>query len=171
MIPGGVQLNGGLGLRPATPSDSVFIESLYRTTRDDLRLVDGEEDFIESLIDMQHRAQTVGLGQMFPNAMYFVIERLGERIGRLVIDFGPNEVHIADVAFVPEARGKGYGTILLRGLQQAAAMVRAPLVLSVYRHNLRAKQFYLSQGFQIEESSPIADLLAWYPTAKNMQGF
>ena len=74
-----------LGMRPARPSDSGFIESLYRSTREDLRLVDAEDDFIEALITMQQQAQTVGYGNLFPNAMTFIVEKQGEPIGRVMV--------------------------------------------------------------------------------------
>lgn len=164
------QLPGNLRIRPARPEDSGFIEGLYRSTRQDLRLIDAEADFIEELIGMQHNAQTVGYGEQFPNAMYFVIERHEERIGRLVVDFGSNEVHVVDIALIPEARGQGYGTQILRVLQQAAAQTRAPLVLLVSRLNPQAKQTYLSLGFRVEQSDAMNERMAWYPTIELMRG-
>lgn len=163
MIPGDVSLPAGLHLRPARPSDNGFIESLYRATRDDLRLINAEDGFVEALIDMQYEAQTQGYATQYPNAMYFIAEKLGERIGRVTLDFGPNEVRVVDIAFIPAARGQGYGTHILRALQQAAAMVRAPLTLTVHRANLAAKRLYLSLGFRVESGDAMVEFMAWYP--------
>ncbi|MBS1157643.1 MAG: family N-acetyltransferase [Proteobacteria bacterium] len=163
MLPGYASYTGSLNIRPARPEDSGFVEMLYRSTRDDLRLIAAEDDFIEELIGMQQQAQTVGYGDMFPNAMYFIVERLGDRIGRIVVDFGHNEVRLVDVAFVPQARSSGYGTEILRLLQTAAMQARAPLALSVQRSNLRAKQLYAALGFVSEGGDTMYERLIWYP--------
>ncbi|MFC1750245.1 GNAT family N-acetyltransferase [Pseudomonadota bacterium] len=165
-----LNLPDGLYMRPARDSDNPFIEQLYKTTRDDLRMADGESGFIEELIDMQHRAQTVGYGDKFPNAMYFIIEKHNERVGRVVVDFGPNEIRIVDLALLPKARGLGFGKGIIQSLQTASASAGAPLLLSVENINVGAKRLYASLGFQLEESSEIYDLLIWYPTQPILRG-
>lgn len=165
MLPGTSNLPDGLSLRPAGPSDQPFIQSLYASTRNDLRLVDGERDFVESLIDMQFQAQSTGYGSQFPNAMYFIVEKLGERIGRVTLDFGTNEVRLVDIAFITAARGKGYGTTVLKAIQHTAAKIRAPVALSVMKTNLAVKRLYLGLGFRTEESGPIYERMVWYPNA------
>jgi len=143
----------------AQAADGIFFETLYRSTRDDLWLINAEEEFIYGLIGMQQHAQIAGYGDMFPNAQYYVVEKQSVPIGRVVVDFGHNEVRIIDIAFIPGARGQGYGTAILRGMQQAAAQVRAPLALSVLKSNLVAKTLYMQLGFQVEES--LKRLTAW----------
>ena len=165
MIPGTNTMPDGLGLRPARPADNGFIESLYRSTRDDLQLIDAEQEFIETLIEQQHHAQTEGYGDLFPNAMYFIVEKQGESIGRVVIDFGMNEIRLVDVALIPTARNKGYGKSIVQTLQYAAGSARAPLYLSVLKMNQPARQLYHQLGFQFAEASDTHDLLVWYPEA------
>lgn len=159
----GFNLPGNLALRPARDEDAGFFASLYRSTRDDLRLIDAEKDAVEHLIDTQYQAQTEGYAEKFPNAWYFVVERLGECIGRVILDFGSNEVRVVDIAFVPAARDHGFGAEILKGMQMAAAQVRAPLTLSVNLTNVAAKRLYLQLGFQVLETGPTVELLAWYP--------
>lgn len=169
MLAGNTPLPDNLGIRPARPEDRVFIESLYRATRDDLRLIDAEDEFVEELIGMQQQAQTRGYGEMFPNAMYFVVERLGDRLGRIVVDFGPNEVRLVDIAFMPQARGRGYGSHVIKAMQFAAGQARAPLTLSVNRTNIRARQAYLALGFRVVQSDAMTEHMAWYPSAEHMR--
>ena len=164
MLSGSSTLSDGLVLRPSNASDKPFIESLFASTREELRLIDGERDFVESIIEMQYRAQTEGYGSQFPNAMYFVVEKLGERIGRITIDFTGDVVHIVDIAFIPAARGRGYGTSLLGGIQQSAAQIRAPVLLSVLRSNLSARNLYLKMGFGPYDATDMYERLIWYPT-------
>ncbi len=165
MLSGSMKFQGGVSLRPMSASDNSFIESLYRSTRDDLRLLDAEDDFIEDLIELQRYAQTQGYGEMFPNAMYFVAEYHGERIGRVVLDFGQNEIRVVDIALIPAARGKGYGSQLLQAIQLAAGKVMAPVTLSVRSDHLRAKQLYARLGFVVEEVRVPVERMIWYPPA------
>lgn len=168
MISGKNNMPDGLGMRPARPADNGFIESLYRSTRDDLRQIDAEQDFIETLIEQQHHAQTVGYGELFPNAMYFIIEKQGESIGRVVLDFGTNEIRLVDIALIPSARNKGYGKNIVQTLQYAAGSARAPLYLSVLKMNQPARQLYQQLGFQLAEAGDVSDLLVWCPDNRHM---
>lgn len=163
MLQGIGQMPEGLGLRPARDGDRPFLESLYRSTREDLRLLAAEEDFIEELIEMQYRAMTQGYGEQFPNAMQFIIEHRQERIGQVAVDFGPNEVRIINLSFVPPARGKGFGAHIIRGMQMAAAKVRAPLALTVRSDNLVAKRLYSNLGFQVADLAPPYERMLWLP--------
>lgn len=163
MFPGSNSIPDGLGLRPVRSSDAGFLEALHRSTRDDLRLIDADNDTIETIIEMQQRAQTQGYGEQFPDAMQLIVEKLGERIGRVVLSLGQTEVRVVDIAFIPAARGKGYGATLIRQFQTAATLTRAPLVLSVLRSNPRAIQFYASLGFMVEQQDSLRYLMVWHP--------
>ncbi len=165
MFAGSLKFQSGLNLRPMMTSDKSFIESLYRSTRDDLRMLDAEDDFIEDIIGLQQYAQTQGYGDMFPNAMYFVAEYHNERIGRVVLDFGHNEIRIVDIAMITAARGKGYGSQVLQAVQLAASKVMAPVTLSVRADHIRAKRLYARLGFVVEEAQIPFERMVWYPSA------
>ncbi len=163
MLNTAIQLPAGLSMRVARPSDQAFIESLFNSTRDDLRLIDAEPDFIEALIDMQRLAQTVGYGEMYPNAMYFIVEMHQERVGRVVVDFGTDYVDIVDISFIRPARGKGYITGVIQSLQMAAVKVGVPLysTLSLTHQDLR--KAYIGLGFTTESVAGMAERLVWVP--------
>jgi ribosomal protein S18 acetylase RimI-like enzyme len=160
----GLSFRSGLSLRPARPSDRAFIESLYNSTRDDLRLIDADRDFIETLIDQQHHAQTLGYSERFPDAVYFIVEVQQERIGKVSIDFNQNEIRIIDLSLIPTARGKGYGAEIIRALKKASCSVCTPLVLNVYKNNFIAKQLYQTEGFKVTHSDQLIDSMVWYPS-------
>lgn len=170
MRSGSMKLQGALSLRPMMASDKAFIESLYRSTRDDLRLLDAEEDFIDEFIESQRRAQTQGYGDMFPNAMYFVAEHHNERIGRVVLDFGHSEVRVVDIALIPAARGKGFGGQILHSVQLVASKVMAPVTLTVRFDHLLAKQLYARLGFVVEAMQIPYERMVWYPPASGIYG-
>jgi ribosomal protein S18 acetylase RimI-like enzyme len=159
----GIPVPDSLSLRPAQPDDGDFLEALYSSTRDDLRQINAEHGFIAELIKTQHALQIQGNAAHYPNALQLVVEKLGEPVGRVIVDFGPNEIKILNIAFITEERGKGYGSGILRGLQQAAANAQVPLVLGVMRSNLKAKQLYLRLGFSVEQIGPIEDRMVWHP--------
>ena len=165
MIPGAPNLTDGLSIRPELAGDAAFMARLYKDRRRDLRLIDGDPDFVETLIDSQHAAQTQGYGRQFPNAMHFIVEKTGEAIGRVCLDFGAGEVRLVDIAFLAEARGKGYGGTVVKALQQAATQVRAPLALSVAADDPVAQRLYASLGFQVEKAGPVHHGMIWYPPA------
>lgn len=155
-----------LGLRPATATDAPFLETLYRAARPDLQLIDGTPEQLDALMAQQYAVLQAGTGGNFPNAMHFVIEKTAERIGGLIVDIGSNEVRLIYLALIPTVRGRGYGREVLQGLQQAATRIRAPLAVSVWRNNPRARQLYLAFGFRVEETLPMAERLVWYPDAR-----
>lgn len=159
----------GLHIRPSKPSDKPFLEKLYRSTRTDLQLIDGEKELVENVIEMQHRAQTQGYGDQFPNAMYFIIEKHGEPIGKATLDFGPNEIRLLDIAFMPQARGHGFGKAIIQSFQVCATQAMAPLTLSVEQLNHSAKSLYLSLGFVCESVTPPYEHLIWYPSQQKIQ--
>ncbi len=158
----------GLSARPAHPSDNPFIEMLHRSTRQDLQLIEADQDFIDTLIDMQFSAQNIGYGTQFPEAMYWIIEKQQQRIGKASLDFGRNVVHLIDLAFIPEARGKGYGRAVLESFQQTAKQIKAPMSLTVLQTNVVAKKLYHSLGFIVESVSPPHELMVWYPPSESI---
>ena len=153
----------GLVVRPSRASDGPFLHSLYQSARPDLQWIDGEQEVVEQVVAQQFRVQEQGLDEHFPNAMHYVIEKLGTAIGALSTDFGPNEIRVLYLAFIPQARGHGYGRKVLQGVQKAAQQVRCPVATVVWANNPHARQHYLALGFQVDECSPAAERLVWYP--------
>lgn len=160
---GDLHLPKGLHIRPSASSDKPFLERLHRSTRSDLQALDADREMVESLIEMQYEAQTEGYGDQFPNAMYFIVEKHHQPIGKATIDFGANEVRLVDLAFLPEARGHGFGKAIIQSFQKCAEQVAAPMSLTVEQVNWRAKQLYSRLGFQTASVSPPYELMVWYP--------
>jgi len=154
----------GLSLRPSRPSDAEFQRALHRSTRRDLLFIDGDRELIETVLRIQYEVQEVGAGNKFPDAMSFVIEKAADRIGGMVVDFGHNEIRVAYLAFLPAAQGKGYGKGLMTGIQNAARTLGCPVTVVVMHGALTAQKVYTDLGFQVAQTSPIADLMTWYPS-------
>ncbi|KJZ67885.1 GNAT family N-acetyltransferase [Pseudomonas fluorescens] len=153
----------GLVVRPSRISDGPFLQRLYQAARPDLQWIDDEREVVEQVVAQQFQVQEQGLGERYPNAMHYVVEKLDTAIGALTTDFGPNEIRVLYLAFIPQARGQGYGRKVLHGVQKAAQQVRCPVATVVWTNNPHARQHYLALGFQVEERNPAAERLVWYP--------
>ena len=153
----------GLVVRPSRVSDGPFLQGLYQAARPDLQWIDGDPEQVQQVIAQQFEIQEQGLGDNFPNAMHYVVEKLGTAIGALSTDFGPNEIRVLYLAFVPQARGQGYGRAVLQGVQKAAQQIRCPVATVVWASNPHARRHYLALGFEVQEHNPAAERLVWYP--------
>ncbi|MFJ2479367.1 GNAT family N-acetyltransferase [Pseudomonas sp. NPDC087598] len=153
----------GLVVRPSRATDGPFLHSLYQTARPDLQWIDGEQELVQQVVAQQFQVQEQGMGDSYPNAMHYVVEKLGTAIGALSTDFGANEIRVLYLAFIPQARGQGFGRAVLQGVQKAAQQIRCPVATVVWTNNPHARRHYLALGFAVEESNPAAERLVWYP--------
>jgi ribosomal protein S18 acetylase RimI-like enzyme len=157
----------GLVMRPSRSTDGPFLQRLYRSARADLQWIDGEQALVEEVIAQQFQVQEKGLDEHFPGALHYVIEKLDTPIGALSADFGPHEIRVLYLAFIPTARGQGFGRAVLQGVQQAATQVMCPVSTVAWASNPHACLHYLALGFRVEEQTPAAQRLVWYPPQLN----
>lgn len=129
----------------------------------DLHSITAAPSFVASLIAMQQRLQAAAYHADFPGANYLLLERDGAPCGRIVVDAGALALRLVDIALLPEARGQGVGSHVLRGLQQCAARAGLPLRLAVHRGNSRARRLYLALGFQSSSCNEISEQMV-YPS-------
>lgn len=171
MLQGLATLPNGLSIRPARPGDKAFLEKLHRDQREDLKMIDADRDFVEELLEMQLRAQTGGYGAMFPNALYFIIEKTGERVGKLTLDWSGTEARVVDLGFVKKARGRGYGQSVIQALLAACGQSKCPLAVSCPVMNAAFMNWLVMQGFVVDQAPEGAShhLLVWYPKRDAME--
>lgn len=157
----------GLRFRRATEDDVPFLFRVYASTRaDELARLPWPEAGKRAFLDMQARAQHAHHQRHFPDADRLVIEAGGAPAGRLYLQRRAREHGIVDVALLPEHRGRGLGTALLRDLlDEAGARVRA-VELHVERLN-PARRLYLRLGFTPVEEGEVYDRLRWGPPQAN----
>ena len=164
-----LSLPAGLHVRPSQANDYDFLVDLYKSTRDDLDLIDAEEEFIDDLKLKQFMAQAASYEEQFPNSMNFIVEYQGERVGRVILDFGHNEILIVDISFLPKARNKGLGSGVMQSFKHCSDQVGIPLTLSVITDNISAKAFYQRLGFVYREHHYPRDYLVYYPSGQRIQ--
>lgn len=138
-----------LTLRAESEQDKAFLETLHRSTRDDLLQSGLPEALLNNLLLMQFNAQQQGYRTQFPDANYVIIEKDGAPIGHQITAADATTIRLVYLALLPQERNRGHGRRLIEALQVEAANTDKTLRLSVARHNLHAQHVYLACGFQI----------------------
>jgi ribosomal protein S18 acetylase RimI-like enzyme len=124
----------------------------------------------EQVMAHQFQAQTVGYGAEFPQASFDIIETAERPIGRIVVDRPGTMLHLVDLAIIPELRGRGIGTAVMRALMDEARWANIPVQLEVASENDPSLQLYLRLGFVPTETVPLYTRLEWRPPAAATTG-
>ncbi|MFV3078026.1 GNAT family N-acetyltransferase [Niveispirillum fermenti] len=160
---GTLPLLGGLSLRHPRPADDDFLLELFMDARPWLGQAHHDRDFIRMLYEQQYSAMRTGQETRYPQHLDFVVEKLGQPVGRIVMDLGRYDWRVAEVEIHRLARGKGVGTNLLRSLQGTAMQLRLPMTLSVNQAETRVHWFYYRLGFELLSQAPPMLELVWLP--------
>jgi ribosomal protein S18 acetylase RimI-like enzyme len=140
-------LTRGITLRPVASSDRDLLLQVYASTREEeLQLVDWSADQKAAFVRMQFEAQDAYYREHYHPATFDVVEVDGEPVGRLYVARWEDEIRIIDVALLPEHRGRGIGTSLIRALLDEAAASGKRLSIHVETHN-PARRLYERLGF------------------------
>lgn len=161
-------VQGQVDFRIIQNEDAAFLYQLYASTRDwesALSQKDNpnwskadEEDFLR----MQFRLQTEGYATSFPNAIHRIVQLNGQDAGRLIIDMADTHLHVIDISLLPQFRGLGLGSDILRGLMAQAAGGKVPVKLSVDRMS-PAQRMYARLGFQRTSETASHVAMEWQP--------
>ena len=150
-------------LRDTGKDDDSFLFKLYASTRENAMAAWGwgaaqQEIFLR----MQFQAWQRGLLADASNTTDRIILRDGEKIGRIAVIRSSTEICLADIALLPNHRGRGIGATLIRELQAEAAGRSLPLRLHVIRDN-RAARLYRRLGFAAIGDSGFHVQMEWLP--------
>ena len=154
-----------VALRPVTEGDREFLVELYATVREpELAHVPWDDAMRHAFIEHQFSAQDGHYRKHYPGATLDVIELDGLRAGRLYVHRGARDIRIMDIALMPELRGQGIGSDLLRSLiAEAQASCRA---LSIHvEHNNPARRLYERLGFRPAGEHGVYVLMVYVNTA------
>jgi len=150
-----------VALRPAVAEDRDFLVGLYGSTREaELSQVAWAPGQREAFVRMQFDAQDRDYRGRNPQASFDVVEVDGARAGRLIVDRRDSEIRVLDISLLPELRGAGIGTGLIRSVQDEAAATGRPLTLHVEIHS-PAVTLYARLGFEPVSELGIHRLMRW----------
>ena len=140
-----------------------FAAALYASTRkEELAPVPWSDGAKARFLRQQHDAQRHHYRTNYPNALWLIVETGGHPIGRLYLERWPSQHRIIDIALVPEARGKGYGTALLEDVVEDAHAAGKAVSIHVERTGA-ARPLYRRLGFEAAEARGPYDLMLRRP--------
>ena len=154
-----------VSLRPEVPEDRDFLLDLYLSTRDDeagYRDLDPGErtQWLAQQFDWQHRQYR----EAFPGAWFTIVLVDEKPAGRLYVVQLPSAFHVVDISLLPEYRGHGIGSQLIKNIQAEATRLQLPVQLQVVEGS-EARGFYDRLGFRmvLNASNVPRQLLEWHP--------
>lgn len=148
-------------LTQASHVDEAFLYALYVGTRvDELRQWGWDEMTQQQFLRMQWTAQQRAYAMQFPESEHSIIHYRRLRAGRMIVDRTAHEIMLVDIALLPEYRGQGIGSALIRKLQQEAASSSVPLRLSVLSAN-PARSLYARLGFEETADNGMHTRMEW----------
>jgi len=153
-------MNSGLSLRPITSEDENFLYRVYVGTREDVAQFGWDEQQQENFLKLQFTAQHNQYKEQFCNADFQIILADEKPAGRLYINRSEDEIKIIDIALLPEFRGKGMGSSLLKQVLAEAKQKRLPVRIHVQQSN-PAFHLYQRLGFQKIDENGIYFLMEW----------
>lgn len=134
-------------LRPEGKKDNAFIEIVYYATREaELNLTNWTEQQKKAFALMQSMAQLSEYKTKFPGAAFQVIIFNKKSAGRFYTWENDIEIRLIDITLLPQFRGRGIGTALLRDLVKRSDKVQKKISLHVDPMN-PALQLYQRLGF------------------------
>ena len=151
--------------RPVTPEDVPFLRELYGTTREEeMKIVPWTAEQKDAFLDQQFTAQKSHYEEFYPHCQFLVIEWDGKPIGRLYIDRSESEIHIIDIALLPEHRGRGIGRMLLEEI--LAEGKKKGIKVAIYvEHFNPARRLYDRLGFRHMHTNGVYHYMEWYSEA------
>lgn len=137
----------GFALRPETDDDLPFLLRLYASTREqELASVPWSPEQKQAFLTQQFQAQRHHYRTHIPLCRFEVLEHGGEAIGRLYLEPRQTQLHIVDIALLPDWRGRGIGTAILQALIDTAAETGRGVGIFVEKFN-PALRLYRRLGF------------------------
>ncbi|HET8898281.1 MAG TPA: GNAT family N-acetyltransferase [Rhodanobacteraceae bacterium] len=152
-----------LTVREETGQDQAFTAALYASTRiDELAAVDWPMEQKRAFVRQQFEAQRQGYRANYPGALFGLIERQGQPLGRCYLWQGATELRLMEITLSPEQRGQGLGSAVLAALLGFARAAALDITLHVEPGN-PAQRLYARLGFTLEEHRGVYDFLRWRP--------
>jgi GNAT superfamily N-acetyltransferase len=153
-------------LRASAPEDESLIYALHAAVRaEELGMQGWEPALRDRILRQQFDAQRHSYRDQYPGAVEHLILRGDAPVGWLVIDRGGPALLGLDIGLVPDARRQGIGTLIIRDLQQQAALEARPMRLDVLRLNVRARSLYERLGFRATGQSSTHTTMEWRAAA------
>jgi len=152
-------------LRPATPEDESFLRELFRETRAaEFAALSWAPAQVAALCNLQFDAQAAGYRTSFPQARHLIICDDHVPAGRMIKAETGDGLLLVDLALLPAFRNRGWGSQLVRSLQEEARNRAVALFLQVDK-NGPAQALYRRLGFTVEGDDGVRYTMRWVHTS------
>jgi ribosomal protein S18 acetylase RimI-like enzyme len=160
----------GFALRAEIEADILFLRRLYVSTRwEELAIADWTEAQKIAFLESQFAAQRRHYLAYHASAAFDVLEAAGSPAGRLYLDRGPDDLLIVDISLLPEWRGRGIGTALIRAVFAEASAAGKGVTISVEKFN-PAQGLYRRLGFREYAEDGVYWFMRWRPHPEESAG-
>jgi ribosomal protein S18 acetylase RimI-like enzyme len=155
-------------LRPVRDGDEPFLLRVYAGTRaEELTLLPWTAEQKAAFVAQQFAAQTAHYAEHYAGMSADVILVDDEPAGRLLVARWADEIRIVDISMLPEVRGRGVGTVLLRQSLDEAGGAGKRLSVHVEREN-GAVRLYERLGFRpVGEHGAVYLRMEWDPASRD----
>ncbi|MBV9957173.1 MAG: GNAT family N-acetyltransferase [Acidobacteria bacterium] len=151
-------------LRPVGPDDQDFLYKVYASTRRaEMAAWGWNEAQQDAFLRMQFIAQSRSYEAHSTSATHSIILLDGEPAGRLLVSRSEDEIQLTDISLLPEHRGHGIGTGLIKDLLDEAERDGRTVCLEVLRHNPAAR-LYARLGFVVTGEHDLYLQMRRHPT-------
>lgn len=164
-------ITSGIKLRPSVPEDEDFLVIVYGSTRQqELAMVPWTAEQKEAFVRSQLTAQLQHYQAEYPNAEYSIILFEDQPVGRVYVDRREAEIRIMDITLLPEHRGKGISSPIIRRLMNEASASRKELSINLDKLSLgQSHPVFERFGFKavagVDDDKSFHVLYVWQPAA------
>ena len=139
--------------------DGQALQSIYASTREEeLASLPWPPAQKQEFLAMQFKAQHADYSSNRPDGVFALLEKAGQTVGRLCLDWVGNDCRIVDIALLPPWRNQGLGGAVLDCLMRQADAEGYSLSIHVEKHN-PARRLYQRKGFELIEAGGVYDLM------------
>jgi ribosomal protein S18 acetylase RimI-like enzyme len=154
-------------LRPVQDGDEPFLLRVYAGTRvEELAPLPWTAEQKAAFVAQQFAAQTAHYAQHYARMSADVIVIDDAPAGRLLVDRRDDAILIVDISLLPEHRGRGAGSVLLRDVLGEATAAEKRVVIHVERFN-RALRLYERLGFLAVGDHGVYLRMEWDPASRD----
>jgi ribosomal protein S18 acetylase RimI-like enzyme len=147
---------------PCHSDEALFYRTYAGTRLEEMALTGWDAKQQDLFLRMQYEAQRQSYLVQVPAAEYWVIRLDGHPAGRLITNRTTEDIHIVDIAVLPEFRRQGIASNLMNSMLAEARLAGKTVSLHVERFN-PALSWYERLGFNLLHAGPIYLEMVWRP--------
>lgn len=152
----------GFALRPESDADVPFLRRLYVSTRwEELApIIDWTDAQKQAFLESQFALQRHHYLTYYATTDWGVLEHGGVPAGRIYVDRQQQTLLVVDISLLPEWRGRGVGTALMRAVCDEARISDKTVTIAVEKFN-PAQRLYRRLGFREASDEGVYWFMEW----------